>query len=54
VNQDEELLRHSRQVLKRIQPQPASQRKYHVQIGGGKGIVIGDNAQVTQTSGKDE
>jgi hypothetical protein len=36
-------------VLKLVNPQQASQGKYNVQIGEGKGIVIGDYAQVTQT-----
>jgi hypothetical protein len=54
VDQDEERLRHTRQGMKLVQPQPASQGKYHIQTGAGKGIVTGDNAQVTQTCGKDE
>jgi hypothetical protein len=54
VDQDEEVLRQAQQVMKLVQPQQASQGKYHIQIGAGKGIVTGDNAQVTQTCGKDE
>jgi hypothetical protein len=53
AGQGEELLRHARQVLKPVQPQPASQGRYHIQIGKGQGIVTGDNAQVTQTLGQD-
>ena len=48
ADQDEELIRQAQQVLKLVNPQQASQGKYNVQIGEGKGIVIGDNAQVTQ------
>jgi hypothetical protein len=48
ADKDEELIRHAQQVLKLVNPQQASQGKYNVQIGEGKGIVIGDNAQVTQ------
>ncbi len=54
VDQDEELLRQAQQVMKPVQPQQGSQGKYHIQIGQGLGIVTGDNAQVTQTFGKDE
>jgi hypothetical protein len=31
-----------------------SQGRYNIQISQGQGIIIGDNAQVTQTFGKDE
>jgi hypothetical protein len=43
VDQDEAIVR---------QAQQAFHGKYHVQIGDGKGTVIGDNAQVTQTFGE--
>jgi hypothetical protein len=49
ADQDEVIVRQAQQVLKLVHPQQASQGKYNVQIGEGKGIVIGDNAQVTQT-----
>ena len=52
ADQDEALVRQAQQVLKLVNPQQASQGKYNVQIGEGKGIVIGDNAQVTQTFGE--
>ncbi len=52
ADQDEAIVRQAQQVLKLVNPQQASQGKYNVQIGEGKGIVIGDNAQVTQTFGK--
>ena len=49
ADQDVAIVRQAQQVLKLVNSQQASQGKYHVQIGEGKGIVIGDNAQVTQT-----
>jgi hypothetical protein len=49
ADQDEAIVRQAQQVLKLVNPQQASQGKYNVQIGEGKGIVIGDHAQVTQT-----
>jgi hypothetical protein len=52
ADQDEALVRQAQQVLKLVNPQQASQGKYNVQIGEGKGIVIGDHAQVTQTFGE--
>ena len=52
ADQDEAIVRQAQQVLKLVNPQQASQGKYNVQIGEGKGIVIGDNAQVTQTFGE--
>jgi hypothetical protein len=50
---DEEIIRQAQQVMKLVNPQQASQGKYNIQIGEGKGIVIGDNAQVTQNFGED-
>src|SRR5260370_3761207 len=52
ADQDEAIVRQAQQVLKLINPQQASQGKYNVQIGEGKGIVIGDNLQLTQTFGE--
>src|SRR6266566_3615302 len=49
ADQDEAIVQQAQQVLKLVNPQQASQGKYNVQIGEGKGIVIGDHAQVTQT-----
>jgi hypothetical protein len=49
ADHDEAIIRQAQQVLKLVNPQQASQGKYNVQIGEGKGIVIGDYAQVTQT-----
>ena len=53
ANQDEEIIRQAQQVMKLVNPQQASQGKYNIQIGEGKGVVIGDNAQVTQTFNDD-
>lgn len=52
ADRDEAIVRQAQQVLKLVNPQQASQGKYNVQIGEGKGIVIGDNPQVTQTFGE--
>ena len=52
ADQDEAIVRQAQRVLKLVHPQQASQGKYNVQIGEGKGIVIGDNPQVTQTFGE--
>ncbi len=52
TDQDEAIVRQAQQVLKLVNPQQASQGKYNVQISEGKGIVIGDNTQVTQTFGE--
>jgi hypothetical protein len=49
IDQDEALVRQAELLLELVNPRQASQSKYHVQIGKGKGVVIGDNAQVTQT-----
>jgi hypothetical protein len=53
VDKDEEILKQAQQVLQLVQPQQASQGKYNINIGEAKGTVIGDNASVTQTFGKD-
>ena len=52
AGQDEAIIRQAQQVLKLVNPHQASQGKYNVQIGEGKGIVIGDHTQVTQTFGE--
>jgi hypothetical protein len=52
ADQDENIVWQAQQVLKLVNPQQASQGKYNVQIGEGKGIVIGDNVQVNQTFGE--
>lgn len=53
ADQDETIVRQAQHVLKLVNPQQASQGKYNVQIGEGKGIVIGDHAQVEQHFSKE-
>jgi len=53
ADQDEAIVRQAQQVLKLVNPQQASQGKYNVQIGEGKGVVIGDDAHVEQHFGKE-
>jgi hypothetical protein len=53
ADQDEAIIHQAQQVLKLLHPQQASQGKYNVQIGEGKGIVIGDHAEVEQHFGKE-
>ena len=48
IDRDEAILQQAQSVLKLVNPQQAAQGKYNVQIGEGKGIVIGDYAQVEQ------
>ena len=52
ADQGEAIVRQAQQVLELVNPQQASKGKYNVQIGQGKGIAIGDNAQVHQTFGE--
>lgn len=50
VGQDDEVVRAAQQVMTHVNPQQASQGKYNTQIAGEvKGMVQGDNAQVTMT-----
>ncbi len=49
TDQDEMIVHQAQQVLKLVNPQQTAQGKYNVQIAEGKGIVIGDHAQVNQT-----
>lgn len=51
VDKDEEVLQQAQQLLKLVRPQQVAQGKYNIQIGEGKGIAIGDNAQVDQHFG---
>ena len=53
VDQDEAIVRQSQQVLKLVNPQQSAQGKFNVQIGEGKGVVIGDQAHVEQHFGKE-
>ena len=49
----DDIIKQAQQLLKLINPQQASQGKYNIQIGEAKGVVIGDQAQVTQNFGKE-
>lgn len=53
ADQDEVIVRQSQQVLKLVSPQQAARGKFNVQIGEGKGIIIGDYAQVEQHFGEE-
>lgn len=46
---DEELIKAAQAVLKQADPAGARAGKYNVSVTGGKGIVVGDNANVTMT-----
>jgi hypothetical protein len=46
---DEELIRAARALLEQADPAGARAGKYNVRISGGKGIVVGDSANVTMT-----
>jgi hypothetical protein len=46
---DEELIRAAQAVLEKADPAGARAGKYNVRITGGKGIVVGDSANVTMT-----
>ncbi len=48
ADQDEAIIRESQKVLKLVNPQQVAQGKFNIQIGEGKGIIIGDYAQVEQ------
>jgi hypothetical protein len=54
ADEDQEVLQMAQQLLKLVKPQQAAQGKYNVQIGEAKGVVIGDDAEVTMTFGKGE
>ena len=53
VDKDQEVLQMAQQLLKLVHPQQAAQGKYSIQIGEAKGVVIGDDAEVTMTFDKD-
>ena len=46
---DEQIVAAAAALLERADPHGAQVGKYNVQISGGQGTVIGDNANVTQT-----
>jgi hypothetical protein len=49
VADDEEVVRAAQRLLAAIDPEGARAGKYNVTISGGKGIVVGDHAQVSMT-----
>jgi hypothetical protein len=49
VDGDEELIEAARALLEQADPAGARAGKYNVHITGGKGIVVGDAANVTMT-----
>jgi hypothetical protein len=49
AHEDEAIVALAEQLLKAADPSGAQVGKYNVQITGSKGVVIGDNANVTQT-----
>jgi hypothetical protein len=49
VADDEAVVRAAQQLLALVDPNGAQAGKYNVTIAGGKGIVVGDHAQVDMT-----
>jgi hypothetical protein len=49
ADRDEEILAAAKKVLELADPEGAAKGKYNVTISGSKGVVVGDNATVTQT-----
>jgi len=49
VADDEEVVRSAQDLMRLVDPAGAQAGKYNVTISGGKGIVVGDYAQVHQT-----
>jgi hypothetical protein len=49
LGDDEEVVRQAQELLALVDPEGARAGKYNVTISGGKGIVVGDHAQVTMT-----
>lgn len=47
ADEDEEVIRAAQRVLALTDPQGARRGKYDVTVSGGKGVVVGDYAQVT-------
>jgi hypothetical protein len=44
---DEQLIKAAQAVLQKVDPAGAKAGKYNVKISGGKGVVVGDGANVT-------
>lgn len=53
ADKDEAILQVAERLLKLVQPQQVGTGKYSVQIGEAQGTVIGDQAQVEMTFGKE-
>jgi hypothetical protein len=53
VDKDPAVVQAASQLLKLVQPQQVARGKYNVLIGEAKGVVIGDDAHVTQTFGQE-
>ena len=53
ADRDAEILAAAKALLEAADPEGARQGKYQVQISGGKGIVVGDNATTTMNFGAD-
>jgi hypothetical protein len=47
ADHDDEILRVARELLEQLDPDGARAGKYRVNVSGGKGVVVGDNATVT-------
>jgi hypothetical protein len=47
ADHDDEILRVARELLEQLDPEGARAGKYRVNVSGGKGVVVGDNATVT-------
>ena len=53
LDKDHGIIEQAQEVLRLINQQQAVQGKYNIQIGEAKGVVIGDDAQVSQTFGQE-
>ena len=49
---DEELANRAAELLRQLDPEGAQAGKYRVEVSGGQGAVIGDNATVTMNFGE--
>jgi len=49
---DEELARRAAELLRQLDPEGSRAGKYRVEISGGQGAVVGDNATVTMNFGE--
>jgi hypothetical protein len=52
--QDEEIVRSAQRILELLDAKGAAAGKYNVTITGGKGVVVGDKANVTMTFKDDD